>query len=80
MQQIKKLNPPDAARIRAYLRNRLSGLDHPRQTGTPLRGPNLGRYWRYRIGDYRILCELRDSELLVLVVEVGHRRSIYRRQ
>ena len=78
--QIKNLNPPDAARIRAYLRDRLSPLDHPRQAGAPLHGSELGNYWRYRVGDYRILCELRDDELLVLVIEVGHRRSIYRRR
>ena len=77
--QIKKLDPLDAARIRVYLRDRLALLDHPRQAGAPLHGSELGNYWRYRVGDYRILCELRDDELLVLVIEVGHRRSIYRR-
>ena len=77
--QIGKLSPPDAARIRAYLRDRLAPLDDPRQAGAPLRGSEPGSYWRYRVGDYRILCELRDDELLVLVIEVGHRRSIYRR-
>ncbi|MCY4485701.1 MAG: type II toxin-antitoxin system RelE/ParE family toxin [Deltaproteobacteria bacterium] len=78
--QIKKLNPPDSARIRTYLRNRLSQLDHPRQAGATLQGSTLGRYWRYRVGDYRILCELHDDEQRVLVVQIGHRRSIYRHQ
>jgi len=73
--QIKKLDPPEAARIRAYLRNRLALLDDPRQTGAPLHGSDLGDYWRYRIGDHRILCELRDDELLVLVIEIGHDQS-----
>lgn len=77
--QIGKLDPPEAARISSYLRDRLAPLDDPRQAGAPLRGSEPGRYWRYRVGDYRILCELRDDELLVLVIEVGHRRSIYRR-
>ena len=77
--QIGKLDPPDAARIRAFLRDRLASLDDPRRAGAPLRGFAPGSYWRYRVGDYRILCELRDDELLVLVIEVGHRRSIYRR-
>ena len=77
--QIKKLDPSEAARIRIYLRGRLAQLDHPRQTGTPLRGSGLGEYWRYRAADYRILCELRDHDLLVLVIEAGHGRSIYRR-
>ena len=77
--QIARLDPPDAARIRAYLRDRLAALDDPRQAGATLHASEPGRYWRYRVGDYRILCELRDDELLVLVIEVGHRRSIYRR-
>ena len=78
--QIRNLNPRDAARIRAYLRDRLSQLDHPRQTGSPLRGSELGSYWRYRVGDYRILCELDDDKLVLIVIEVGHRSSIYRRR
>lgn len=77
--QIKKLESPEAARIRTYLRDRIAPLDHPRRVGTPLCGSRPSNYWRYRVGDYRILCELRDDDLLVLVIEVGHRRSIYRR-
>ena len=77
--QIGKLDPPDAARIRAFMRDRLAPLDDPRRAGAPLSGSGPGSYWRYRVGDYRILCEVRDHELLVLVIEVGHRRSIYRR-
>lgn len=77
--QIARLDPPDAARISAYLRDRLARHDDPRDAGAPLRGFGPGSYWRYRVGDYRILCELRDGEMLVLVIEVGHRRSIYRR-
>ena len=77
--QIGKLDPSDAARIRGYLRNRLALLDDPRQAGAPLHGTEPSRYWRYRVGNYRILCELRKDELLVIVVAVGHRRSIYRR-
>ena len=77
--QIKKLGPSDAARIRTYLRDRIAPLQNPRQLGKPLRGSELGAFWRYRVGNHRILCELRDDDLLVLVIEVGHRRSIYRR-
>ncbi|AEQ51969.1 addiction module toxin, RelE/StbE family [Pelagibacterium halotolerans B2] len=52
-------------------------LDDPRQAGSALMG-QLSGYWRYRIGDYRVLCRIIDGELLVLVVEVGHRREVYR--
>ncbi|MDE0335176.1 MAG: type II toxin-antitoxin system RelE/ParE family toxin [Defluviicoccus sp.] len=57
----------------------LASLCDPRDAGAPLRGFGSGSYWRYRVGDYRILCGLRDGELVVLVIEIGHRRSIYRR-
>jgi len=75
--QIKKLGTTDAKRIRDYLRDRIAPLDHPRQLGKPLQGSELGSYWRYRVGDYRVLCELHDNELVVLVIEAGHRRKIY---
>ncbi len=61
------------------MRDRLAPLDDPRRAGAPLSGSGPGRYRRYGVGAYRILCELRDHELLVLVITVGHRRSIYRR-
>ena len=74
--QIKGLGPAGAARIRKYSRTRLEPLDDPRLLGRPLTGSALGRFWRYRAGDYRLLCEIQDDALVVLVVAVGHRRSI----
>jgi mRNA interferase RelE/StbE len=56
---------------------RLPGLPDPRYIGEPLAGPLKG-IWRYRVGDYRILCRIRHGELIILVVEVGHRREVYR--
>lgn len=76
--QIKRLGPANAGRIRTYLRERLATLDDPRQLGKPLTGSELGHFWRYRVGDCRLLCELQDRALVVLVVEVGHRRDVYR--
>nr|WP_236829021.1 type II toxin-antitoxin system RelE/ParE family toxin [Bartonella schoenbuchensis] len=52
-------------------------LEDVRVVGKPLRGP-LSGLWRYRVGDYRILCDLHDKELLVLVLAVGHRKNIYK--
>jgi mRNA interferase RelE/StbE len=78
LRQLEKLNRNDAKRIREYLRTRIGVLDDPRLLGKPLKGSTLGHLWRYRVGDYRILCELRRSQLVVLVVEVGHRREVYR--
>jgi mRNA interferase RelE/StbE len=75
--QIRRLDPRAAARIRAFLEERLPALEHPRQIGSALRSPE--RLWRYRVGDYRIIVEIQDAALVVLVVELGHRREVYRR-
>ena len=72
--QIKKLDLPAALRIKGYL-SRLD-LENPRSAGKPLAGDDA--LWRYRVGDYRILASISDSEVLVLVVHVGHRRNVYR--
>ena len=57
---------------------RLATLDDPRATGKALSGPQLGTYWRYRVGDYRIICDIKDDTLCILVIELGNRREIYR--
>ncbi|KQO78887.1 type II toxin-antitoxin system RelE/ParE family toxin [Rhizobium sp. Leaf262] len=76
--QIKKLDPQARNRIRSFLQERLAQLDNPRKIGEALKGSELGNYWRYRVGDYRILCDIQDHKLVVLVIEIGHRREIYR--
>ena len=75
--QLRKLDKPSSRRIVDYLRHRVASLDDPRVLGKALRGP-LGDLWSYRVGDYRIICELRDERLCVLVVRLGHRKEIYR--
>lgn len=69
-----KINSTDQKRITQFLR---SILANPRSKGGMLKG-KLNHLWRYRVGDYRVLCELFDDVLLVSVVEVGHRKDIYR--
>lgn len=76
--EMRKLNPEIRWRIRAFLHERLAVLDDPRQTGSALQGSEIGNFWRYRVGDYRIICDIQDHKLVVLVVEIGHRREIYR--
>ncbi len=76
--QLAKIGKPDARRIRDYLRDRIANLADPRQTGKALQGSRFGDLWRYRVGDFRIICELQDAKLVVLVVEIGHRRDVYR--
>lgn len=74
--QLNRLDRQAANRIRTYLLERVVILDDPRDRGMRLRW-NLRDYWRYRVGDYRVICDIRDEELVILVVEVGHRREIY---
>lgn len=76
--QLAKLGKSEALRIRDFLRDRLSVLDDPRSLGKPLQGSRFEHLWRYRVGDYRIICELQDHRLVVLVLTVGHRREVYR--
>lgn len=68
---INKLDKPSREHIRAFLKDILM-QDNPRIKGKALQG-NLKGLWRYRVGDYRIICRIKDSELIILVVELGHR-------
>ncbi len=74
--QLKKLDRREAKQITDYLRKRVEVLDDPRQLGKSLKG-QFASLWRYRIGNYRVICELQDSEFIVLVVGLGHRKEIY---
>lgn len=76
--QLGKLDKAEARRITAFLRQRLATLEDPRSTGKALTGPQLGAYWRYRVGDYRVICDIQDGALCILVIEVGNRREVYR--
>ena len=74
--QIKKLDPPVARRIVAFLHKRLALLDDPRSLGVALQAKD--KLWRYRVGDFRIVCSLEDDRLVIVVLKVGHRRDVYR--
>ena len=75
---IRKLDPQHANRILRFLFDRLPRLEDPRSIGAPLQG-QLREYWKYRVGDYRVVCAIQDDRLLVLVVKIGHRREVYER-
>lgn len=75
---VEKLDRETRKRIRSFLEERLVTLHDPRQVGDALQGALLGNYWRYRVGDYRIIWDLQDSRLVVLVIEIGNRRDVYR--
>jgi len=75
--QLRKLDKQVARRILDFMDERIAGLENPRSTGKALTGP-LGGLWRYRVGDVRVICDIQDGALRVLVVRVGNRRDIYR--
>ena len=74
----KKIDPQQRRRIRAYLEERVVSLGPPPQLGKPLRG-ELTEFWRYRVGDYRVICQIQDDRLVVLVVRAAHRKDVYER-
>jgi mRNA interferase RelE/StbE len=75
--QLRKLDKQTARRIVEYMDDRVAGKDNPRHAGESLSGP-LGGLWRYRVGDCRVICEIQDGALRVLVVQMGNRREVYR--
>ena len=68
-----------AHRILRFLHDRVAVLDDPRSIGEALKGAKLGQLWKYRVGDYRIVAEIQDKALCILVVRIGNRRDIYKR-
>ena len=75
--QLRRLDRQAARRIVDYMDQRVSVLEDPRDLGQALGGP-LGGLWRYRVGDYRVICDIQDRALRVLVVRVGRRDTVYR--
>lgn len=76
---LKRLDRQTAQRIVDYMRNRVAALNDPRTTGKALTGNYAGQ-WRYRVGDYRVICNIQDNIVRVLVLEIGHRGDVYRRK
>ena len=76
VRDLKKLDSQSRCRIVDFLDTRIRNTENPRQTGKALRGP-LGEFWRYRVGDFRVLCQIQDDRLIVLVVRVGNRKDVY---
>ena len=77
MKQLKKLDKHTAALIVGWLRKNLEGCSDPRQHGKGLTANRSGQWW-YRVGDYRILAEIQDEKIIVLVLSIGHRSEIYK--
>lgn len=75
---LRRLDPQDAHRILRYLQERIATAADPRLLGQPLKGASLGNFWRYRVGDHRVVADIDDGRITVLVVRIGHRRDVYR--
>lgn len=73
---VEKLDHQTRKRIHTLLEKRIAFLDNPRDAGKPLKGP-LAAFWVYRAGDYRIICDIQDDRLVILVVTMGHRSAVY---
>lgn len=78
LKNLDQLDPQIARRILSFLHERVARLDDPRSIGEALKGSRLGEFWKYRVGDYRVIASIQDGALRIVVVSVGHRRQIYR--
>jgi len=76
--EVRKIDRGVQKKIREYLENKVANLDDPRDIGKPLKG-NLAELWRYRVGDYRVICEIQDKTITVLVIHIGHRKKVYKK-
>jgi mRNA interferase RelE/StbE len=76
--ELEKLGSVPAKRILRFLFDRLAPLENPRQLGDALSGSQLGDYWKFRVGDYRLICDIQDKTVRVVVLRVGHRRDVYK--
>ena len=78
LKDLRKLDKPIQIRLVGFLRTRVSSLSNPRDICEALSGQRLGSYWKYRVGDWRIICDIQDQKILVRVLRIGNRREVYR--
>ena len=76
--ELGRLDAQHRKRILKFLNERVAKLSDPRSIGEALHGSRFGEFWKYRVGDYRLICKIEDDRLIVLVLRIGHRREIYR--
>ena len=78
LKELKKLDRTVQVRLVAFLRDRLAPLQDPRSIGEALSGARLGHYWKYRVGEWRLVCDIQDQRIVVRVLRIGNRREVYR--
>jgi mRNA interferase RelE/StbE len=77
LKQLKKMDKHTASMIISYIKKKLMNTENPRQYGKALKG-NLNDKWRYRVGNYRILAKIQDDKVFIAIIEIGHRKDIYK--
>jgi mRNA interferase RelE/StbE len=77
LKKSKSLDASVRKRLRSFMEERVAQAQNPRLLGAALTG-DLAGHWRYRVGDYRIICKIEDETITIIVIEIGHRREIYR--
>ncbi len=76
--ELGKIDPQIARRILTFLHKRVAPLENPRSIGEALKGSKLGEFWKYRVGDWRILASIEDNAVRILVIRIGNRKDVYR--
>lgn len=78
LKSLSKLDKPAARLITSWIKNNLEGIENPRSIGKSLKG-NFSNAWRYRKGNYRIIAEIEDNEIVILIIDVNHRKDVYKK-
>jgi mRNA interferase RelE/StbE len=78
IKELKKLDPLTARRILDFLQERIAQLENPRATGEALTGNKLGDFWKYRLGEWRVIAKIEDAKVVILVLRIGNRRHVYK--
>lgn len=77
VKSLRKLDKGQIKLIYSWIENNLVNTTNPRTNGKPLKG-NLKEYWRYRVGEYRIIADIQDANITIVIVNIGHRRQVYK--
>ncbi len=75
---LDRLDTQVARRIAWFLAERIAALEDPRGLGEALHGPDLSKYWKYRVGDYRVIAKIEDARVTIVIIRIGDRREVYR--
>ena len=75
---LKKISPEHRRRLRKFIDTRLATAQNPRSMGKALQGASFDNLWRYRVGDYRLIAQIEDKDITILIVRIGHRKDVYR--